>query len=172
MTASSKNSLAISFCLLIREHGGLTRGFVWLSQDLSDKVLLNAVKGGRRRAPFMFCSTSSPLPTMRWVNLCFRIQAADAPAGRLASEQGDVRHRRLPPAVHAVRQERVGDARVHGRVPADAQVGRAQRLLQEISVGSVLQSSENPESSAPSSPLNRLLRSDQFGVAVPRLCSG
>lgn len=42
--------------LLIQEHGRLTRGFVWLflSQDLSNKVLLNAVRGRRRPAPLRF----------------------------------------------------------------------------------------------------------------------
>ena len=32
--------------------------------------------------------------------------------------QGGVRHRRRPVAVHAIRQERVGDARHHTELPA------------------------------------------------------
>lgn len=68
------------------------------------------------------------------VNFCFSLlAAAGAPPGRVAAGQGGVRHRGpRRAAVRAVRQERVGDARLHAGLPAPAQVGRAQRLLPEI----------------------------------------
>ena len=144
LVTASSSSPSTDSCSVSSQISRRIDTIFFITQDLSNKILLNAVRGRRRRRSFSpdilagaaASSSTDPLPMLR-ISFCFfhSVHAAEAPAGRLAAGQGGVRRRRRAGAVRAVRQERVGDARLHAGLPAHAPLGRAQRLLPEIRVG-------------------------------------
>lgn len=71
-----------------------------------------------------------------WVNTNFdefcSIFPSQAPARRLLARCLGLRHRRWSGTVHSVHLQLVGDVQFFAGLPADAQMGRAQCILQEI----------------------------------------